>query len=261
MFYQILPQFKRHSILRAEVLTDGFEQNKKLSECMYAGYADGIVEGVQVNISENIIGIEPGVVLHDGKLYYQEETQYLPCEPKEEVQYVYLRFWEEQQKENEVLYYGEILLTAIPSERANDMELGRFLLKEGAFLRKDYQSLEDFKTEHNTLHICHVPYAGRGEACFSPEITRYYGKELMKQKEIGGIDAAFAMECLRGDAIPMELVRCYLTKRLERNIEEAAIGEQLLDYFIEALQKGKAEANKPKERLEVPRSPRRTLLT
>lgn len=261
MFVQVLPQFKRHSILRAEVLTDGFEQSKKLSECMYAGYADGIIEGVPITPDENVIGVGPGVVLHDGRLYYQEATQYLKCEPKEEVQYLYLRFWEEQQKENEALYYGELLLTTVPSERANDMELGRFLLKEGAVLRNDYQSLEDFKTEHNTLQIGNVPYAGRGEACVSPEITRYYGRELLKQEGLLSLDAAFAMECLRGDAVPMEMVKCYLTARLGRSLEEMMNRERVLDYFIEALQKGKAEAKKPKERAEVPRSPRRTLLT
>lgn len=260
MFQNVLPYFKRHSVLRAEVLTNGFVQNQKLNESLYAGYTDGIVEGAKVDIEDNVIVISPGVIKQDGMLYYSDKKEYITCEPSESVQYLYIRFWEEQQEENEIWHFAEAILTTEKSDRASDMELGRFLLKDGAQLRKDYVSLEDFKTEHNTFQILYAPYAGRFEKSISPEITRFYGKELLKIKKLEPMDAAFAMECLRGETIAMEQIVSYAENRLERKIDVSWSGVQGLDLFIELLNKAKESAQSQNERVDAVRRPRRMML-
>lgn len=260
MFQNVLPYFKRHSVLRAEVLTNGFVQNQKLNESFYAGFTDGIVEGARVDIDDNVIVLSPGVIKQDGMLYYSDKKEYITCEPNESIQYVYIRFWEEQQEENEIWHYAEPILTTEKSERASDMELGRFLLKEGAQLRKDYVSLEDFKTEHNTFQVLYAPYAGRNVTSISPEITRFYGKEVLKIKKLEPVDAAFAMECLRGETLNLEQIVCYAENRLERKLDISWSSVQGLDVFIELLNKAKEWAHAQNERVDSVRRPRRMML-
>ena len=76
----------------------------------------------------------------------------------------------------------ELAFAAGSSSERCYMELCRFKLQPGAYLRYTYTSFEDRETECNTLNNIHAPICGLGRATLSLEITAHFVWEALAAK-------------------------------------------------------------------------------
>lgn len=94
----------------------------------------------------------------------------LVYEPTERNTVIKIVFEEPENEYDFTTLKSRIVLSYEEANGKNELELCRFLLKEGAKLRQDYQDISDFITVHNTINRLYVPYAGIGETTITPEI-------------------------------------------------------------------------------------------
>ena len=261
MFQEQYPHFERDSILKSEMLNNLREYPRDMFSLMYEDYSDGIITGVYVVVeNKNLDGkndqnsfgktestriiIQPGIVKHLGKLYYMKEECCLDYEPTERNTVIKIIFEAPEIESDFTTSKSRIVLSYEEANGMNELELCRFLLKEGAKLRQDYQDISDFTTIHNTINRLYVPYASIGGTTITPEITHYYGEQLMNNNATNPYDIAFAMQCIQNKQIHRPLIIQYLRVRL--GINGSLNNEQIHSCFVsilEEVQMGRSNRN------------------
>lgn len=247
MFQDKYPHFKRDSILKSEMLINLMEYPRDMFSLIYEDYSDGIITGVDVVVEnmnpdwkngQDSIGkaestriiIKSGIVKHLGKLYHMKEECRLVYEPTERNTVIKIIFEGPENEYDFTTLKSRIVLSYEEANEKNELELCRFLLKEGAQLRQDYQDIYDFTTIHNTINRLYVPYAGIGETTITPEITCYYGEQLMNNNATNPYDIAFAMQCMQNKQIHRPVIMHYLRARL--GINGSLDNEQIHSCFV-----------------------------
>jgi hypothetical protein len=111
-------------------------------------------------------------------------------------------------------YKTKILLDDLANQTPDELELGRFKLREGAMLRSDYTDFFDFDTEYNTINIINSVYAGVGKSTLNPTVLRYFCQLVLKSASENACDLSFAMLCLNQERVERDLITLYLARRL-----------------------------------------------
>ena len=237
MFRYVMPEFQAKRLLRAEMLEQLRDYPKTMAGLALAGYCDGIVTGGTPGWDQGVLTVSPGMLYWKGKLYFQETPASLPCGPMDRMQYLKVRFTDEQREAGQMSGTGEILLETVETDPARELELCRFFLQEGARLRVEHERFEDFSTRYDTVNVLHVPYAAYGESAMAPVMLKQYATELLELKTENVYDAAFAMNILaREGRIPAACVREYLKARLDLpKAEPLSGGEELYRHLLSAL--------------------------
>lgn len=232
MFIESYPKFERDMILKAEMLENIKNYPRNLVHLLYQKYSDGILcgTGIQVVEDKNIV-VEPGLVKYKGIIYYHTTKEIILCEPLGIEQILVVHFEEQADNINDITYTTQFLLKKDGKVEENEMELCRFILKEGAVLRKDYQDLRDMATLHNTVNIILTPFAGIGSATLSPEITYRFGQEMMKFKLTDAFDVSFVMHCMQQETIQKEVIEQYVRCHVP-NAERGSLSQKQLHHYL-----------------------------
>ncbi|WP_310602173.1 hypothetical protein [Anaerosporobacter sp.] len=184
--------------------------------------------------------IKPGILKHRGRLYHMVEECLVPYEASEKWMMLKLKFFEVNETSDYTTYQTKILLDEDMELQVDEIELCRFLLKAGARLRQDYQDIRDFDTEHNTVNRIHVQYAGISVTTISPEITAYFGRELLGYHNTNPYDIGFAMNCIQQTVISRSVIMQYLHIRQNVKLEEKLSNKQIHTYLVMILEEIKA---------------------
>jgi len=221
MFQSSRPVFATGRVLKADMLSEGMNYPEEMFTCLFQGYSDGILSGMDITITKQLLVVHPGILRYRGMFYYSMQAEKVPYQADGKQYYLRIRFHEEHKTKDSVIRTTELMLSDETEMQVSEMELARFKLKEGALLRQDYQNFSDFNTEHNTLNIIHALYAAKGKASLSPVLTAYFGRELLRRSN-ENIDISFALECLRGEVINRQQIMAYIEKRFnDEKISEA----------------------------------------
>lgn len=221
MFQSNEPIFENHGLLRASALTEAVSYERKNEELRYRGYANGILDGVRMNVEEDCLIVNPGRIWYEGHVYIMTEKVRIELGScKNQMSMIKVRFHEPQIKNGIYVRSSEIVISHDLEIRGNELELCRFHLQNGAKLRNDYQDLVDFCTIYDTIQIVDAPFAALGEPSVSPEITTYFGRELYQRDLEHPYDVMMAMECVKGQTIQREMLILYIGKRLNRRIDQ-----------------------------------------
>lgn len=235
MFIEKYPKFQRNTILKAEMLESLKEYPRDMLRLMYQLHADGIISGCYVTVEgkRNLV-IAPGIIKHNGILYYLKEKKVLANEPLGIEQILVVRFLEKKDGLDDILYPTEIKLKTEKEIQEDEIELCRFILKEGAELRKVYQDFRDMATVHNTINIIEVPYAGIGETTLSPEITYRFAMEMFQYHLSNPYDTAFVMQCMQQNVIQRELIEAYIQNRID-NVAKGRLEQRQLYRYLNTI--------------------------
>lgn len=232
MFINNYPKFERDIILKAEMLENIKQYPRDMFHLFYQDYSDGIICGARILIEEGrTLVITPGIIKYQGVLYHLRKQEKVVSEPLGVEQILVVRFLDREEHVNDILYPTETILKQDNKPAENELELCRFILKEGAVLRKDYQDLRDMATLHNTINIIEVPYAGKDAATLSPEITYCFGSEMLKYRLSDPYDAAFVMECMQKNVMQRELIEQYVHYRVP-NAERGQLTQKQLHHYL-----------------------------
>ncbi|MEK3788642.1 DNA and RNA helicase [Paenibacillus sp. FSL K6-1230] len=241
------PRFEKGRILKTEMLENLRDYPRRFLDIRYEEYSDGIIAGMKVSVEHDHLIIGRGIVKHDGHLYLLEQAYELPYAAANGLSILKIRFHAQQAQHDFVTREAEIILTKGAEEAdgesgrsqsrdpvrelenvnfprnltsepgttsiANEIELGRFKLKEGAALRSDYQDFADMATEFNTWSAIRAPYAAWEQPTLRPEITSCFATELLRCRSAEALDTSFALLCLNSERVQREALLQYLCSR------------------------------------------------
>ena len=226
--------FHKNKVLKAELLQESTDYTKELLEHIYRSYSDGIIEGGDITIDDQYLTVHPGIIKYKGILYHMSKEEQIPYEHSGRKMFLRIRFLEASQSEEGIQYHSEFVLTDIETAFPYEMELGRFVAERGAVLYGDRTDLEAMATKYNQFDIRNVPYAGIGESTLAPEITFFFGQNLLKKHTENYYDIAFAMQCLNKRPVEREMIYSYLSERTGSNQKEWT-NEEICGLFLEIL--------------------------
>lgn len=244
MFIERYPKFEKDIILKAEMLENVKSYPRDMFHLIYQQHTDGIICGCQALVEEeNQIAIMPGIIKRHGILYHLTKKEKLGTKPLGIEQILVVHFLDKEEHINDIVYPTEIQLKTDGLNQTNEIELCRFILKEGAVLRKDYQNFRDMSTLHNTVNLIQVPYAAMGQSTLSPEITYRFGKEMLQCKLSDPYDTAFVMLCMQQQVIQKEIIESYLQYRVDHVEKGSLTQHQLYQYLNVILDRVKGGEN------------------
>ena len=235
------PHFKKGRILKIEMLEDFRDYPRDVLDVYNADMSDGIVCGFAPTVDKSIITFSKGIVKHDGKLYVFHDPTIIDYGATETDVVAKLIFLDEVDGKDYLTRHVDVVLEerldqGKPDQgkaiRDNQIELGRFKLKTGAYLRSDYQDLNDFTTEYNTINIVNVLYAGFKQPTLSHLILKYFAREVLAVrpgvassgaiKPESTLDINFCMMCLNSGRIDREVILTYISFKTGKDIKALA---------------------------------------
>ena len=143
MFEYKIPRFAELRIFTREILFSMRDLLWKEQQLAYTDYSSGIITGCGLVEKDGLIGVEPGIVKFGGRLYLLEKQELLPYQPSDQWTVLKIRFGTPIASKDFEHYTGELVLDPETRLHANELEMGRFKLKTGAYLRTDYVDFAD----------------------------------------------------------------------------------------------------------------------
>lgn len=249
MFNNIIPLFTRGRILKKEMLENLRDFPRNFFDIYFTDYSDGIITGAEVIIGEDKITIARGIVKHAPYLYLLKDNLEIPYFNINKEMLIKVKFLAEEAAGDFQSRVTEVFLDDNLEIASDEMELGRFKLREGAALRSDYTDFFDLATEYNTINVIHAPYAAPGMATLNPMVLRYFARIVLKCNSDNVYDLNFAITCLSEKPVSRELILYYLTNRRGLEYQEYTNFEiyRHLALIIKELESGIKQHHAPKQ--------------
>ena len=214
MFSYSFPNFGKGRILKKEMLENLRDYPRNFFEIYFKDHSNGIISGADVCIGGSEITIKKGIIKHGDRIYMLEEEFILPYYPTNKEMLIKIKFLDEAVNGDFNVYTSKIFLDDNTTVNNDELELGRFKLREGSLLRSDYKDFYDFSTEFNTINIINVEYTGLKQSTISPDILRYYSKIALKHNIDNPYDVTFAMQCINDNLVERDVILYYISNRL-----------------------------------------------
>lgn len=219
MFRYEYPIFEHKSLLKKDMLDELRDYPLSLSRMYFSEYGDGIIQGCELSWENDVLSLMPGLIHYGGNVYRMEKAYPLDCAATGRLTYLKVHFTTIDYERSRQGGIGEICLSDDPPENG-EVELGRFLLQEGARLRTVYEDFEDYQTEYDTANRIHVPYLQTDGVGLWPQLLKVYAIELLETGTTDVNDMSFAMSLLAtGGHTSQECVAWYVKKSESIHLE------------------------------------------
>lgn len=256
MFANVIPKFGRGRILKKEMLENMRDYPRNFNEIYFKGYSDGIISGADICVCESTIIINKGIIKHGDTIYMLESEFEVPYYQTNKEVLIKIRFEDEEDNTDFKVFNSRIFMDDNTELKDNEMELGRFKLREGAVLRSEYKDFYDFSTEYNTVNVINVQYVGIKKSTISPMILNYFANIVMKNNPENVMDIVFAFECLNGGIVEREAILHYISARFGMEYKEYPNFQiyKYLSTIVRELESGK------KRKVDLPDKPMRIIV-
>jgi len=214
LFANIIPKFGKGRILKKEMLESMRDYPRDFDEIYYKDYSNGIISGADICVCESTIIVNKGIIKHEGIIYMLDSEFEIPYYHTNKEVLIKIRFDGESSNNDFKIFNSKMLIDDNTEVAKNEIELGRFKLREGAILRSEYKDFYDFSTEYNTINIINVEYVGVKKSTINPRILNYFANTIMKSNPENMMDRIFIFECLKGRLIEREAILYYISSRL-----------------------------------------------
>ncbi|HEY8464242.1 MAG TPA: DNA and RNA helicase [Bacillota bacterium] len=213
MFSNYFPNFAKGRILKTEMLENLRDFPRDFLDIYYQSYSNGVIAGAGLIVGANTLTVTRGIIKYNGKIYLLREPYETPYYNTNLEMVVKVHFFEPTVGSDFTTAKTKISIDEVNTLGPQELELGRFKLREGAQLRSDYKDFFDFNTEFNTINIIQVEYAGVGKSTLAPLLLKYFASVVIKSNTTNVYDIAFAMECLNQERVERDLIIYYLAQR------------------------------------------------
>lgn len=238
MFKSIFPQFIHKATLKKKMLDELRDYPRVISEMLIRDYGDGVIKGTDITWENEVLTIGEGLLVHHGQIYRMEEDFKLDCPCVDRLTFLKIRFITTNMEMGLTGGVGEIYFDDCPPE-TDEIELGRFRLQEGARLRTEYENVEDYQTEFDTLNRIHMPWLCPGGMSLWPRLILDYGTELLDTGTEQPLDVAFAMQALGSEGqVSKRLLLSYLERKTGKRMKEGDNGK-IYKGLIQVLREGR----------------------
>jgi len=232
----IFPRFKRGRILKTEILENLRDFPRDALDCYCENLSSGIVSGLSPIVDKDFITFSKGVIKYNGSLYLVRDLAAIQYGTTDKEVAIKVVFDHAEDKHDYTAQYFEFHVDDNISIADNEIELCRFKLKQGAYLRSNYQDLYDLTTEYNTINVVNVVYAGYRQPTMSHLIFKYFAKEVLSCNPPNNSDVSFAMLCMNSARIERDVVLYYLWNRLAlRNLPHSLTNHEIHEHLVQVL--------------------------
>ena len=214
MFKNKFPEFQRGNILKQEMLENLRDYPRDFLKLYFNDYSNGIISGAQLVVDKQQIYITKGLIKFNQRIYFLKEVISLEYNSTNQTIIIKIKFSDFKKQNDFKLYQSNLFLDNQPRLKENELELGRFKLREGAQLRAEYEKFKDFKIEYNTINLIQVKYSAQGKYTLHPLIIKKFAQILLNRSN-KVLDNFFAMQCLNSKVVSRKLIVSYLLKRLD----------------------------------------------
>ncbi len=256
----IYPTFERGRIMKKESLWALRDYSYNALNLQYKEYADGIINGCNIDVKGNELCVGEGLIKCQGFIYLIA-AQSFPYRATNELQYLKFIALDRLELPDYIKYVTEIRLDDKKPQGDAEIELCRFKLREGSELRKEYKDFYDIRTEFDTVNLADAVWSSRGGATLSREVTDAYAHYVLECSMVESIDMQFAYLALQSrEAVNREILEDYLARRGAENIgsgkwtNDRMFAE--LDRILQVIRSGKSS----KDRQETGRADRIIIL-
>ncbi|MDR1067454.1 MAG: hypothetical protein LBL35_08530 [Clostridiales bacterium] len=218
MFEVQYPFFKKGRVLKIEMLENLRNFPRDILDIYGETLSDGIISGLTPAADGRVVTFSKGMVKHNGSIYLINSPTTISCADEDINAIITLNFYDEVVGDDFRTLFAEIEMNDRASIESNQIELCRFKLKTGAYLRDAYQGLYDFVTEYNTINIAHTLYSGYKEPTISVEILKYFAKEALEANPKNAMDITFCFMCLNSARIERQVILNYVAHRTDQKL-------------------------------------------
>ena len=235
MYKNNKPVFESGKILKIEMLENLRDFNRDYLDIKYKDYCDGIIKGCDIEVYDNYITINNGIIKYNNTLYLLKEKEEIAYINNNRYMMLKVRFLDHSKEDDFEVNYSDIFLDEDMELKKNEMEICRFKLREGAKLRNNHVDFYDYNTEFDTINILNTVYADNEIGTLPPVITYEFGKELLKLNVDTMWDINFAIACVnRKEPLPRIVIMSYIKNKI--NIEDKFYSnEEIYNFLVQIL--------------------------
>lgn len=241
MIYNAYPIFQKGRILKVEMLEALKNTPSEYITTLYHDYPNGIINGFELIIDRSTILVQPGILKCRNQILTMVQEVKIDYFATDDMTALTILPMDTQETADMIQNTAKVELKKVSALQEGDIELMRFKLKQGAYLRKDYQSFEDLITEYNTINpIYQTISLNGGKSCSAPMI-RLFCDYLQKAQSIHPLDQLFCMQALQNNGIVDRKVVCYyIEQRLETALDRDNVQEihDKLNRIVRVIQSG-----------------------
>lgn len=245
-----IPIFQRGSLLTQEMLDAMKQYITEVTISQYAGYSDGILFGMNIQVSDGVITIGKGMIKYKDALLVMPECITLPITNSDQLQLVKLRVSDKEIGAEFETIEMNIVVEENTEKKQNEIEICRMHVQCGARLRSHYRNFQDMSTIYDTIQVIDADWSAYKTKGIHPQILEQFAKEARETQAKEPVDICFIQQILgmQGNACPRELIEFYLSEKLNvKQIEYT--NQQLYQGLYQVLQQLKnGSFIKPKAR-------------
>lgn len=230
------PYFNKDRILKIEMLENLRDFPRDVLEIQTEDLSDGIICGLTPIVDQEIITFSKGIVKYKKELYVISDPVAISYSETGTDVIIKLDFNDETSDKDYRIRNIEITLDRDLDILDNQIEIGRFKLKSGAYLRSGYQDLYDFTTEYNTINIVNVLYCGYKQPTLSNLILKFFAKEALATRTQDLMDITFSMMCLNSSRVERDVIQNYIAYKLTEEINTSATNHELHQKLVKILE-------------------------
>lgn len=254
MIYNKYPVFKRGSILKRDDLKLLRDNPLDILEILYKNKKDGIIEGLEIEIDEENrqIIINSGI-LKVNKIVCWLRKKYRVNMPIIEENYILKVKVNKTINKDYIEIKGDIILEVGENIGKNELELTRFITREGAELRNDYRNFYDLRRDFNLLDIINVKYSSNNKkGTLHPKILELYRKDLEKKGNIDALDINLYMNSILDKIIEREGLIFYINHKLNLKQKDYT-NEEIYEKMVEILNNFENKTEKIEKKKMIPK--------
>lgn len=211
--YYKRPRFSAGKLLRTEHMSALEWQSFEFPSLFFQGWGNGILAGCNLSTTADTVTMGPGVVCFEGELFGIQKSISIEYYPTDKIQY--LKLYIGSNEGNDTCDVRRFSLSLSDHERlgSGELELCRFRLQSGAYLRCVYTDFRDRETLYDTLNTIYESWSAPGGTSLSPDITQAYAKEALSIEKIPDLDEAICLQWLNEQfAVSRWMIQHYLAR-------------------------------------------------
>lgn len=219
MFVKKVPVFQAGKVLTIEMLDALKNTIEAIGYRKYQGFSDGILNGFQVEVSEDYLTVDKGSIIFGEELYMVTEKTKVPYVGNGMMQLLVLRVGDTEKAGQFEIREAEIRTIREEDAILSDIEIARFRLQKGAKLRTNFLSLRDMSTAYDTVNLCNARWAAYGENSMAYPLLEMAAKEIEKKENADFYDELFlqAVYTAHGETVPLPLIDRYIKGKLGKS--------------------------------------------
>lgn len=216
------PLFPGGRILKKESLWDVRDYAYGSWQLYYGDYTDGLLKGCEIRAEENELVVGSGMLKYNTFIYLLQDEVRVPYKAEDTWVSLKAAFKEDREHPDYYKYNVTFFLDQDLKLADGQIEMCRFYLRKGSWLRDTYKGFYDMATEYDTVNLIYASVAGRERQSLHPSILMNYAKEFWEKQVKEPVDYGFCFEIWNAvHPLSRRTIAAYLAeKRKDRGIQE-----------------------------------------